>query len=322
MGKQAAMRFYLVVTTLFALTGCDEPATKIGTPCKADGECNVEGQRCVRGICTKPCTRTIAPAGEGGGCPAGYDCTIGDAEVGLTCNAVKYAFDPMTGTPLLFGKACAGNDAACNETGDPNPMPMCRKIENPAAGKQGTPFEEDPAAYCTGRCESDEDCPYDMACGEDYDKVKKCLKRQQCSECVTNDQCPGGACIATQDGMAKYCTKPCNTDLECPGSAQLARYMLCQDGTDAAGTTRRFCVHQAGACTGTGELCQPCRAHSDCMEGLRCVTIDSTGERWCSKACTAAGGCGDLSTCYVPPQSTSGLCVGTDPGQLTCHPYT
>lgn len=136
--RKPPCEFVPLVASLMS-SACNKPATKIGTACKKDGDCNVDGQRCVKEICTKAC------AGQFGdkGCPIGYNCTIGDAAVGLTCNKVPFGVDEM-GTPLLFGKSCATNAGACGATGDPNGAPACRVAENPRV--PGTPLVADPVA--------------------------------------------------------------------------------------------------------------------------------------------------------------------------------
>ena len=54
-------------------------ATAIGTPCLADKDCNVKGQRCVaQPSGTKICTHACAGQTGAQGCPIGYDCSAAD----------------------------------------------------------------------------------------------------------------------------------------------------------------------------------------------------------------------------------------------------
>ena len=168
---------------LLSVVGCTR-ATAIGTPCLADKDCNVKGQRCVAGpsdgtkICTHPCSGQTGDQG----CPIGYDCTAADpaSPTVLTCNKEPFAFDATTGAPLLFGKDCslqAGTtqaewDAACAGSGDPAPAPTCRHAQDPDT-RIPTPIRNDAHAYCTGGCTKDGDCPVDMRCGVDYDGATK-----------------------------------------------------------------------------------------------------------------------------------------------------
>src|SRR5579862_2284531 len=111
------------LTIMLAALGCSGSApVLIGGACKTDGDCNAvftlpDGTKakesCVAGLVngmpTGPKICTHACSGEFGdkGCPIGYDCTVSDPNLGLTCNKAPYTVDPSTGVPALFGKACA-----------------------------------------------------------------------------------------------------------------------------------------------------------------------------------------------------------------------
>src|SRR5262249_45576205 len=146
-----------------ALASCRTATTKIGTSCRKDGDCNVAGQKCLPSlvtgqgatgdsVCTHSCT------GEYGdtGCANGFDCRTIDTNLGSFCYKAPYTVGD-NGAPVLFGKTCA-SDADCAGTGDPNPMPSCRKaldpssVYNPFRSPAGPlkPLPTDLAAYCTG----------------------------------------------------------------------------------------------------------------------------------------------------------------------------
>jgi hypothetical protein len=272
--------------------GCGSP-TKIGTPCQKDGDCNVVGQRCVPSlnggpkVCTKPCSSNTGATG----CPVGFDCGVTDPAVGPTCNKVSYAVD-ASGAPVLFGKSCSLDTAVCNGTGDPNAAPSCRKGRDPLADPPA-PLEVDPSAYCTGSCNSDDDCPSAFRCDTDWDMTKKCLLRSICDACVINENCPSDfpVCVKGSDGNG-FCSKSCNGDQDCPGAAAMLLWASCQPAVDVTGAGLNACTPRAGACVKNGELCDPCRTTSDCKDGYTCVTNDSNHERFCTKRCTNDNGCG------------------------------
>ncbi len=349
------MRYaYLIISTV-VFFGCGSATTKIGTACKKTGDCNVPGQKCVpqyamgaptgASICTHSCQ------GEYGatGCPIGYDCSVNDMNIGLTCNKAPYSVDG-SGTPLLFGKACQA-DSDCAGTGDPNANPVCRHALDPTSvfGPFSTPpkpltgVKQDPAAYCTGSCTDDRDCPISMTCIADYNDLsgdpsqKRCVKRSSCDSCTLNDHCSSDFPVcASGSGSASYCTKPCNSDNDCPGGAQsaaggYANYMLCKLGLDASGNPGKYCFHYFGSCKGQGAICDPCRNESDCTGGSHCFINTQSLERFCTKVCLTDGSCGAQAVCdNKQPMTTSdpqptGLCIGTQDstkpftGDLSCH---
>src|SRR5581483_923664 len=323
--------------------GCGNAATtKIGTACKSDGDCNVKGQSCVAGLVSamptgpKISTHPRAPELGDSARPIGFDCTQSSAS-GLTCNKATYSVDAM-GVPVLFGKACAG-DADCASTGDPNAAPSCRKNLDPTSvfGPFSSPAKplkalvQDPAAYCTGVCAADSDCPIGFACLADFDNPtadpskKKCLKRSVCDPCSLNDHCPSDfpVCVPTADGMSHYCTKTCNIDGDCPGGATAttnnsANYMQCKLGTDVANNPNKYCFHYFGACLGAGGVCDPCRLEAECKPGTHCLYNTQSFERFCTRTCTTDTVCAtpNNATCDDSSMTMStGLCTG-DTGKL------
>ena len=288
---------------LGALAGCTR-ATVIGTPCVADKDCTIKGQRCVAGpgggarICTHLCNAQAGPSG----CPIGYDCSASDPTQPtlLTCNKETFAFDATSGAPRLFGKDCSLApgasqtewNAACAGTGDPAANPSCRHAPDPASrSTPRAPLRNDPNAYCTGSCNVDSDCPVDMRCAADYDGVQKCVRRGFCDVCAIDDNCTGDstACVPTADGSSRYCTKPCGGQGDCGGL--LGTFLACSASTDGRGDAGMFCLHKFGACVGSGQVCDPCRVESDCANGTHCLSNASTGERMCTKPCTMDAEC-------------------------------
>lgn len=341
------MRYaYLIIT--IALFGCDKPTTKIGTACKSNGDCNVAGQKCVGNICTHPCQGEFGDSG----CPIGFDCSIVDMNVGLTCNKVSYAFDPSTGAPALFGKACSA-DGDCAGTGDNNANPVCRHALDPTSvfGPFDTPptpltgVKQDPDAYCTGSCNTHADCPIGFACIADYNDPsgdatqKRCVKRSSCDDCLYNDDCNSDfpVCVPDKSG-GHYCTKACNSDNDCPGGAQsaaggYANYMQCLNGQDINGNFGKFCFHYFGQCNGMGAICDPCRIDNDCAPtaGAHCLINTQSLERFCTKVCGSSDAvCGANAVCDDNMNAggtaqPTGLCIGKQDaskpftGDLSCH---
>jgi hypothetical protein len=280
----------------------------IGTKCSSNGDCGGgKDPKCVPGFNSGPkiCTHVCFNNAD---CPFGYDCAATDTNVGKTCNQVTYAFDKKTGDPLLFAKPCPTDDSVCQGTGDKNAMPMCRKGNQPSEAKP-VPLDSDPDAYCTGSCNTNDDCPLPMKCDADYDGVKKCLKRNVCDECQSDDNCgyTGGVfrsdfnvCVpVTRDGKSGfYCSKQCVSDGDCPGAAKRSKWMTCQPATDADGNAGNVCLHWYGACTGDGNICDPCRTQDECGAGLKCIdnpygsySYPLTGERMCNKRCSMDSDC-------------------------------
>lgn len=319
---------YLILLIPFAFSlGC-KGTTKIGAGCHTDGDCNVKGQKCVANVCTHTCDGQFGATG----CPIGFNCTVVDPKVGLTCNKVPFSVSDG-GVPLLFGQSCATDSTVCDNTGDPNPMPSCRKGEDP--NKPGSPIADaDPHAYCTGSCSTDADCPFTMSCQTDYDGMMKCLERDQCSDCTYDDNCPDNfACVQAPKDMKKYCMPRCNAQSDCPGAAQSIAYLSCDQVADSTGTVGGVCMHKYGSCVGTGEICDPCRVKADCAKsGSSCITNIQTGESMCSKRCSADATCAgpngatcddtDLPSQQNPQGMSLGICTGDKmhmyPGDFTC----
>lgn len=318
------------LSLLLCLSACTKP-TVIGTACKTTGDCNVKGQVCAPGqgggasICTHACS---SQSGETG-CPVGFDCFPSDATLGMTCNKAQYEVT-LTGAPLLIGVDCSKNDSVCTALGSTNAAPSCRKLEDPVK-KMPNPI--DPAAFCTGACTEDAGCPLQFACLTDYDSVKKCLRRELCSECVINDNCPtdNPLCIPTKDGASHYCSKSCGKGGDCGGIQNTA--FICDFATDSTGAQVAACTHRYGACVGKGVVCDPCRSNADCTHaGNSCYANVATGEAFCIKGCKADADCSsstvpgvacDNTDVYDPSKNPGGMSNeicngGAQPGLLSC----
>jgi hypothetical protein len=322
----------------FLFAGCKNVV--IGDSCSSNGDCGGKHPNCVAGlnntgkICTQVCLSNLD-------CPIAYDCTISDEKLGRTCNKSLFAVDPKTGDPLLFGKSCITDDSPCQNTGDKNPMPTCRKGNQPSEAKP-VPLASDPAGYCTGACTNDNDCPLPMRCAADYDGVTKCLKRNVCDECKFDENCGYDSgvfrsdftkCVPTTDNSARYCSKGCLSDGDCPGAAKHSKWMVCKDSTSSDGTAGQFCLDWYGACVGKGNVCDPCRTQADCGAGLKCMdnpyglfSYPWSGERMCNKTCMTDTDCGgpNKSSCdSTDPNTSTFKCTDdashTHPGIFACN---
>jgi|GEM_PF-5920845 len=336
MRKTYLIPLILSSLSLFAI-GCGTPATKIGSACKTVKDCNIAGQICVGGlqggpsICTKTCTGNLGDTG----CPPGFDCGPVDASTTtLTCNQVRYSVDPLTGDPLLFGKSCALDATVCTGTGDPNAGAACRKGPNTTKNPP-IPLADDPTAFCTGTCDTNDDCPTSMRCATDYDMVKKCLRRNICDECTISDNCPTDypVCVVGKDSK-KYCSKVCGGDEDCPGAPQNVHWMTCEVASDAGGTQGRYCAHRFGGCVGDGTVCAPCRTNADCSGGTKCISNDNSLERFCTKGCANdttcasanATGCDNKMHVGTNDPYPTNVCTGDNTptktywGVLSCWP--
>ncbi len=222
--------------------------------------------------------------------------------------------------------------------------------------------EADLDAYCTTDCEDDAGCsdgfycgsigrpPCEDACGfrgqskdercvpaeeigagrpyqcGEFGVVRSvCLQRKFCSPCTSNADClavPNQVCARDESGE-KICTQLCDARADsCPwGNAARCAVFDKDLGLPT-------CSHRFGACSGTGQTCEPCRTNRDCEDGV-CTSSTFTGERWCVNFGTqcecpngpdATGACSD-GGCPDSPGGLKVLCI-SDPnsGLLnTCY---
>jgi hypothetical protein len=354
---------------------------KIGDACTTDGDCDNKG---VHAFCSagKVCTITCAKQGD---CPVGFDCGLArladgtKGGIGATCYKSNAPAAGMGG----FGTACG------TVSPDPNdPTVLCDpKAMNPCAAGF-TCFSTvkcDGAAYCTRDCQTDADCPPTAFCAHDTGTTcatdadcnlgrtcqavmglmgttgKVCLgakglcrKREQCSPCGTQDQCPAGFICAVDGNGERYCGQSCGADENCPTAFGNSPFMHCVD--DGLGDGNTVCQPLQGACHGmdnmgggNGGQCSWCRPGipTDCAVGF-CVngTMLSTGERFCAVPCTAiatkkgnlpysfkvdSSACSGGTKCFVAesmvPSNCGASCMMYGacatpgvPGTVTCYP--
>src|SRR5512144_2736030 len=122
---------YFALACVTSLASACSAVTVIGESCGGNGDCGGKHPLCVAGLnnTAKICTHVCASNAD---CPFGYDCTVSDDKAGRTCNKTLYAVDAKTGDPTLFGKPCITDDSPCQGTTDKNPMPTCRKSNQPS----------------------------------------------------------------------------------------------------------------------------------------------------------------------------------------------
>ncbi len=251
-----------------------------GTYCGEQGVCVVDS--CDdQGVCAHPCE-------SHDDCPDGTYCAW--VEGSYHC-----VFLPEGGGPGTTGEPCAASECA----------------EGYICVSRG---EEDPNAYCTTTCDSDWDCPPDMACREDVleaggQPTKYCIKRAFCEPCLDDLQCryPQEKCVAADPavGEGAYCSTACAPNMSdtCPtdstckqaywcesAHAWVADCAWCDSGCDTSQSVYQ-CFKDYGACVGDGSLCAPCHHAGQCSSEGTCLTFSSNGVRFCSAPCDANGLC-------------------------------
>jgi hypothetical protein len=309
----------------------------IGQTCLSAIECS--GQLCLN---TAPpamplpalkCTRTCTSQSD---CPVGWACGLAHPEDAAIYGATCY---PATWATVAGG---FGTDCSLVSEDPKSPGKMCvAGAMNPCA--MGFVCHAtarcDVAAYCTKGCATDLDCPPTMFCGALSAKVcvtdndcsgsskcmpvpngtakvctgdTMCLKREFCSPCAVDDQCPPSHLCATDTGGNRFCGKLCdprkdptNPDIECPQPANI------QDSTgntvpagdvfekcvpSAVGSKKSVCRPRVGQCHGpssiagipAGGVCAWCRTGEpgDCPNG-ECFVDAFTTEHFCTQGCTA-----------------------------------
>ncbi|MBN2724731.1 MAG: hypothetical protein JXR95_11730, partial [Deltaproteobacteria bacterium] len=266
------------------LGGFCRPPTEMGSPCEEVEDCEAsENVDCKEGICSIPCT-------------SGDEC--GDAVCALTDDGEYWClpvdFPVGDGT---FGYPCAVVDCAEDFT--------CL-----GAGS------DDAQSYCTKECTVQRDCPPDFICRDAGEGDSYCIKRATCEECDLDYQCgfQTDKCVLSDPSVSegsKYCSVECDPDRVscpldftcmdayfCPGmNAWVPDCTWCTTGDCEETPSTNQCFHDYGACTGTGELCTPCRIDDDCTEGL-CLEFREFDNKVCSRDCSDTGSCPDGFACY------------------------
>lgn len=272
---------------------------RLGNACAADAECG--SGDCLHGACTRACASQ-------GDCPWGLDCGVQSPDdEGPTCYLATYAQPNVGG----FGTSCALFAGACGAAENPCAQGFtCRTSFARDADGAYQPVTCDPEAFCTMECARDTDCPATMFCGadegdpsDDSDDTMRCLPRQACTPCATDDQCPTSwMCVLGVDGD-RFCAKPCAQEADClkaqkssqTGESMFEPFEVC--APDRGDSMRTACQPAAGRCFGaspvpsqpSGGICAPCRENhpDDCAEGHACIE-SSQGEWFCTAGCTVS----------------------------------
>jgi hypothetical protein len=295
-----------------------------GKTCAMDSDCMGTGDPNTAPSCRHALDPTTVFAIFGPQCKTNMDC----ANILETLSAVCF-----NGQCYRSGSdPCVANNVTCPTT------PVRQTCRAGTCSPPIKPLAQDPAAYCTGTCVADSDCPIGFACLADFDNLTndksqyKCIKRSVCDPCTIDANCPLDfpVCVPDKNG-GHYCSKACNTDNDCPGGAASAdnsyrNYMSCLVGQDADGNAGKFCFDYYGACNGAGAICDPCRGEFDCKNGAHCLINTQSFERFCTAVCSGDTSCAgpNMATCdNTSATMSSGLCTGDtakiNPGILSCH---
>ena len=274
------------------------------TECEGVGVCP-NGKGCERWQCgNQPdtCTRDQAACGEN------QDCNLGKCPDGSFC----------TINPCL---AADCKPLSCQTTGEGDADAYCTRqdceTDNDCAGGFYCGITRDPHELCN----SDPQKGDNNLCGMTADACvtksslgqgntlfegsmcilrKTCLKRAQCSPCMSDLDCsqlPLQSC--KQVGGEGRCVRACAADIDCDPD------YMCTEGS---------CVPRFGACKGSGNFCEPCQNDEDCGGvGSRKACIEASGgQRACfnynqfATPCDPAKGCVECTTDLDCPKSPSG----------------
>jgi len=118
------------------------------------------------------------------------------------------------------------------------------------------------------------------ACGACIDASLVSGSRNLGESCTDAAQCSTGMCFADIYPLRpsrSYCTRGCETDMDCGGRFH------CRDAVCVAG--RR------------GNLGDPCATNGDCIDAAFCAAQGE--QRWCTALCDAASPCQDGFTCVA-----------------------
>jgi hypothetical protein len=291
--------------------GACQPFGGAGTGCTADEECS-DGLTCcltdTAGVC-RDLTSDEEHCGE-----CGQVC----ANAGPPCQGVRSS-SGATGTWAAQDRpACAPDeayflccDSSCADVlSDPSNCGDC--------GLTCGEGQECLGGYCTGPCESDDDCSSDQSCcgGECVDPRSD---PRYCGDCATacteGELCCAGACTTIDEFDCGVC------DYTCP-----AEYPICEP-RDSNPTGYHCCTEAGTSCN--PQQPDPCCGESACLavapETYACCLPDGEGceaacgpEQLCPPCCT--GYCGSDGTCAPNPD----LCEDGRPlcGDACCTPGT
>ncbi len=291
-----------------------------GAACTNNGECkslNCSAAKCASGSTAKDAACLNNEECASGTCENGK-CSLkangkackGDNECkGGVCASDKCATKCDKASDCATGEVCHSTDMkktfCMKPTYDKNLGTKCGKDGQCAGGKcYGTTY--DAKAWCGGSCKADTDCPPNMACAK-QSSGNVCQPRTFCSACANDSFCPNGFKCASMFG-GKYCTTACTK-----GGSDCPMYAECKD----AGGGNYVCMHKAGKCVGDGSDCAPCVTSGDCPKS-QCLTLNLSGESFCSTDCGSGGACSNGTKCMQISSSGAKGCV---PGQKGTPPY-
>jgi len=269
----------------------DETCYPLGSVCTSSDQC--QGTNCSPTAIGQICTQTCDPLRPYAGCPTAMYCAV-DPAGGCQGFCVPGS-GPAAEVAKPNGAACGTNtecgSLVCADPGDGN-----RRCLDPCRGDAGM-------------------CPAGEACATIAGLCAVCVNQNQLAiPRGLGESCTGDAACASMrcfdDLGARYCTRSCTTDANCPSSFH------CRG--DA-------CVR--GEREGTGATCAPL-ANDDCREGTVCAS--ESGRSWCTQincadpmsACPSGFDCvpvGGASlcrpsvrllgeTCAADAECLSGLC--------------
>lgn len=296
--------------TCMPLTG----ASALGANCNSFSDCQSGDCEYVFGQprCTQPC-------GASGQCPANFVCLYAAGSGSCVDQAV--AFNGYTVGTAQVDDACTPQ-AAGSTHGDCHSAYYCSGNTNPADG--GTLRN-----FCIDSCGTDADCRVTTQAQTDNfaciagptggsSKAPYCWFNQGGGTCSTDSDCGGisGACDTTrghcvmgesctsdascahyacyQGTTSKFCSKPCTSYYDCPGTASQT---TCLPTLDSAGDVIKLCVATpTGSSLGSGAACDITNP-SACYSGVCVRTSAAPGSTsgFCSSTCATDGDCASLS---------------------------
>jgi hypothetical protein len=287
---------------------CDPKLCKPGNTCINDGKATA---------CRLPCTSNEGP----GSCPFNYHCVDAQGAVnGADGKSYNYCAPDRT----AYTKKDGQWGASCSPSGGLENNPSCDSTQNFwCYGVSPT----DGNAFCTQYgCTDDLDCKAGWWCATinatpdvrtttrqfgEAQVTTVCLPRvwnqkpgTYCAPCKTDLDCP------TNEGRKQHCADPgdgqpicaaeCSKDSECTLDAR------CVPDYPTAGVST--CLPRAGTCKGDGKLCSPCRADTDCTDGVCALAAYST-EHFCTQK-SGVPCSGQTRQCPTPPQGAAPAGVG------------
>ncbi len=164
-----------------------------------------------------------------------------------------------------------------------------------------------------------------------------CLPRRAYDPCVVNADCPATTqCLTITADSDRICTTSCTTDASCPNdrfgtdgrciSFDSGANFTCWQGCALGGggsecpvgydcfdqdaTGRTFppiCLPSRGP-SASQRAYEPCTSTSQCLGGLSCVSINTSGDSMCTDFCTTD------SSCALDRFGSSARCLSFDGG--------